>query len=92
MKGTHRCLNLSTLREVTGDTFRPAPLTTDAIIRLKQLTQHQEDQQDITSEPLIDNPNTPYSLDPTRGVDNEIHEDTESHDISLIPADSFVMD
>lgn len=45
MKGTHRCLNLSTLREVTGDNFRPAPLTSDAITPLKQLTQHEDNQQ-----------------------------------------------
>ena len=37
LKGTHRCFNLSTLAEMTGDTFRPAPLTQDAIDRLRQL-------------------------------------------------------
>ena len=73
------------------DTFRPATITTDAIHRLKQLSQHPDNQTIITSEPPIENPNTPYPLDPTRGVDNEIYDDTESHDIGLIPADSLVI-
>ena len=37
LKGTHKCLNLDTLREITGDIFRPALLTQAAITRLQQL-------------------------------------------------------
>ena len=71
LKGTHRCLNLDTLREVTGDIFRPALLTQAAITRLKELAGSVPlHPQDIgPPESPLDNPDAPYALDPHRGVD-----------------------
>jgi hypothetical protein len=37
LAGTHRLFNIDTLREITGDIFRPALLTDAAIARLAQL-------------------------------------------------------
>jgi hypothetical protein len=68
--GTHRCLDLDTLLEKTGDIFRPALLTTSAINRLSQLAGVLPTNLAIAPivEPLLDNPTAPYALDPDRGV------------------------
>ena len=71
LAGTHLCCNLSTLQLVTGDIFRPAPLTPDAADRLSRLAGSQDAPPPVDLEPLIHNPSPPYSLDPNRGVNNE---------------------
>ena len=70
LKGTHRCFNLGTLAEVTGDTFRAAPLTHEAIDRLRRLAGTPSLQQGKPNdpEPSLPDPNSPYALDPNRGV------------------------
>ena len=72
LKGTHRCLNLGTLTEITGDNFRPAPLTQDAIQRLRAIAGTSPLEQNIPQdpEPPLPDPNSPYALDPNRGVDD----------------------
>ena len=71
LKGTHRCFNLSTLAEVTGDTFRPAPLTSEAIDRLRRLagTPMISNSAPNNQELPLSDPNSPYALDPNRGVE-----------------------
>ena len=74
MKGTHKCLNLETLATITGDVFRPAPLTQAAITRLQQLAGALDhNNPGIPSpEPALADPNAPYGLDPSRGEVIEI--------------------
>ena len=67
LAGTHRCLNLTTLREMTGDTFHPTLLTPEAIRRLNTLAGVVGDSVDQPETPL-ENPSAPYPLDPYRGV------------------------
>ena len=91
-KGTHRCLNLSMLQEITGDTFRPAPLTEDTLRQLKQLATPGAVLPPVMLEQLLDDPNAPYHLDPTRGVDleappTELTEATADVIVSLTPAE-----
>ena len=92
-KGTHRCLSLATLREVTGDTFREAPLTEDAIKILKTMASNPLPAPVVTEEPPLLNPDTRYPLDPNRGVDDV--QDTEEETImpevtqmTLVPAET----
>ena len=74
MKGTHKCLNLETLATITGDVFRPAPLTQAAINRLQQLAGalNHDNLGAPSPEPALADPNAPYGLDPSRGVDVEL--------------------
>ena len=37
LAGAHRCFNFTTMQEVTGDNFTPAPLTFQAVQRIDQL-------------------------------------------------------
>ena len=70
LAGTHRCFNINTLREMTGDIFRPALLTDAAIARLAQLagpTSYEPQPLEPPEEHLA-NPNTRHVLDPNRGV------------------------
>ena len=71
LKGTNRCFNLSTLAEVTGNTFRPAPLTSEAIDRLRRLagTPMIPNSAPDNKELPLSGPNSPYALDPNRGVE-----------------------
>lgn len=82
LKGTHKCLNVDTLRIVTGDTFRPAPFTHIAISRLQLLAGKSPLLPSDVGPPEVPlpNPNMPYALDPNRGVDNTSTEanDTDS--------------
>ena len=72
ISGTHRCLNLETLREITGDVFRPALLTPLAVRRLTQLAGPQPPMSSLlpTYEEQLTDPSPPYALDPNRGVDD----------------------
>jgi hypothetical protein len=73
LAGTHRCFNIDTLREITGDIFRPALLTDAAIARLAQLagpTSVEPQPLEPPEDPLT-NPNTRHVLDPNRGVATE---------------------
>ena len=38
LKGTHKCLNLDTFKEIIGDVFRPTPITDLAIQRMRILS------------------------------------------------------
>ena len=85
ISGTHRCLNLETLREITGDVFRPALLTPRAVRRLTQLAGPQPPLQSLLptyEEQLID-ASPPYALDPNRGVE-------EVQDVVLPSSDGVV--
>jgi hypothetical protein len=70
LAGTHRCFNLDTLMEMTGDIFRPAPLTTAALQRLQRLSGLSLPEAPIIPqlEAPLENPSAPYPLDPNRGV------------------------
>ena len=66
---THRCLNLDTLREITGDIFRPALLTNAAILWLSQLAGDIGTRPSSTDVEIpLENPTPRYALDPTRGL------------------------
>jgi hypothetical protein len=69
--GTHRCLDLDSLREITGDTFRPTSLTQQAIHRLtRHAGQLKPDTSDVLALELpLENPSPAFSLAPNRGVD-----------------------
>jgi hypothetical protein len=71
ISGTHRCLNLETLREITGDVFRPALLTPIAVRRLTQLAGSQPPLPSLSStyEEQLTDATPPYALDPNRGVE-----------------------
>lgn len=81
-----RCLNLRTPQEVIGDILRIAPLTQDAISKLESLAQPATV---ITPPSPIPNPNAPYSLNPNRGVDDEVQpvHGAEIQKIELVPAE-----
>ena len=71
LAGTHRCFNLNTLSEITGDKFTPAPLTSDAIQRLMALSGH-------LVKPTLALPEDPlqatlpyFPLEPHRGVPDD---------------------
>jgi hypothetical protein len=67
LAGTHCCWNLVTNKEVTGDTFTPAPLTADVVRMIGQLA----GATDLTPVPLqqpLLNPSPLHALDPLRGV------------------------
>ena len=71
ISGTHRCFNVKTLREITGDVFRPAFLTPLAVHRPTQLAGPQPLQPSLspTSQERLTNASPPYALDPNRGVE-----------------------
>ena len=82
LAGTHRCFNIDTLREITGDTFRPTLLTAAAITRLTQLTNNSPRSENYTveqAEALILNPSAPFPLDPNRGVETASLAPTEEN-------------
>jgi hypothetical protein len=100
LAGTHRCFNIDTLREVTGDIFRPAPLTNAAISRLTQLagsnshaTHATDDIQSLEPlEPPLFDPNPRHILDPNRGapVEDVLEEDTPLL-TEIVPADDALI-
>jgi hypothetical protein len=99
LAGTHRCFNIDTLREVTGDIFRPALLTNAAITRLSQLAgspprecpTNDETQLLVSPEdPLLD-PQPRYILDPNRGVQVEEVPDVEPLLVDIVPADDALI-
>ena len=71
LSGTHYCLNIDTLREITGDIFRPTTLTPAAIQRLTLLAGAPLSvlEQTFEAEPLLEDSSPSYALDPTRGVE-----------------------
>ena len=91
---THRCFNLDTLREITGDTFRPTPITPAAITRLSTLAgatlQAVPDTQ--PQEPLIENPSPPYPLPPDRGVHTDVLEEAQDFSSDIMSADELAND
>ena len=92
LAGTHRCFNIDTLREMTGDTFRPALLTDAAIRRLTQLSGIPSSHPDELplSEPQLENPQSSYPLDPNRGVEVlEEPQPTAEGLLEIVPADSL---
>ena len=72
LAGTHQCFNIATLQMITGDIFRPAPLTPDAARRISRLASDKEFVEQSPLEPFLMNPSPPYPLDPNRGVLNDI--------------------
>ena len=70
LAGTNMCFNLATLRVVTGDIFRPAPLTNEAATRISRLAGVQDTGPVQPLEPYLMNPSPPYPLDPNRGEDS----------------------
>ena len=94
LAGTHRCLNIDTLREITGDTFRPALLTDAAIARLTLLAGQSYVDQPVAPEALLENPAAPYALDPHRGVEEEPESEErpsseEEFRVDIVAADSM---
>jgi hypothetical protein len=85
LKGTHRCFSLATLSELTGDTFRPAATTQQTIDIMRKLagTPIVETKEQPHEQPLPD-PDSPYPLDPNRGVleDDSSYKRVESADLS----------
>ena len=78
LAGTHQCFNIATLQMITGDIFRPAPLTPDAAVRISRLAGHKDPMVQPAPEPLLTNPSPRYPLDPDRGVLRE-HLDPRPH-------------
>lgn len=76
LAGTHRCFNLTTLQEMTGDTFTPAPITHEAILRINRMA----GTVDLTPVPAqlpLSDPTPPYALDPLRGVQGSHSDNTD---------------
>ena len=97
--GTHKCVNLDTFQVLTGDTFRPAPITPAAIARINQLAGEPfADTHKFMAEPLIEDPSPPFALDPNRGVYDHLSSATEDivpqdrSTTDIVPADSLVYD
>ena len=93
LAGTHKCFNLTTLQELTGDHFTPAPMTHDTILRINRLA-GTADMSPVPSQPLLEDPAPFSALDPLRGVP-EINEDAPSLDSQpesafVVPADSML--
>jgi hypothetical protein len=66
---------------MTGDTFRPALLTTATIERMTRFAGNPAyDTRPIPPEPLLENPSPPYPLDPHRGVETQDNADTNNTD------------
>ena len=72
LAGTHNCFNIVILRMMTGDKFTPAPLTVDAAKRLTQLAGQKEGDLRQPEAPDLMNPSPPYSLNPNRGVADDV--------------------
>ena len=90
LAGTHRCFNIDTLREITGDIFRPALLTDAAIAHLAQLagpTSHEPQPLRPPEEHLVD-PNIRHVLDPNRGVAIEDAPNEGPLLTEIVPADN----
>ena len=93
LAGTHRCFNIDTLGEVTGDVFRPTEITQAAILRLSTLAGINSPPTSTVPEPMLDNPTPTYPLDPDRGVEPdvvaEVHADQHT---DIVAADDLVAD
>ena len=95
LAGTHRCLNLSTLAEITGDKFTPAPITQDAIDRLMSLAGYPpppaQPPTTCAPEPFLESLAPHYPLDPHRGV---LSDEPASDPVPpvIVPADDIVPD
>ena len=87
LAGTHRCLNLDSLREITGDVFRPSLITDAAILRLAALAGENQ-VVPRESEPALQNPAAPYQLDPNRGVQLPPLEPDDPGQADIVTADS----
>lgn len=92
LEGTHRSFSLGTFTEITGDTFRPAPLTADAINRLRILTTAPCPEQNVIDipEPPLSFPDSPYALDPNRGVEEDDDQSSQALPV-LVRADTAVI-
>ena len=95
LKGTHKCLNLDTFKEITGDVFRPTPLTDTAIQRMRLMSGPISTYQEEFADDLLVNPNPSYALDPTRGMNmseenmsNELLQTDESN-TDIVQADDL---
>ena len=75
--GTHKCFNLATLSEITGNKFTPAPITPEAAVRISRLAGASPDSAPPSSE-LLSDPNPPSALDPHRGEDTSSSSQLES--------------
>ena len=73
--GTHNFFNLASLRMMTGDLFKPTPITDDAISRITQLGGLTEYLSPLPH--ALFDPAPSYPLDPDRGV-------VEQHDHILL--------
>ena len=100
LAGTHRCFNLTTLQEITGDQFTPAPITQEAITRINRMA-GTVDLSPVPIQPQLDDPSSPYALDPSRGQEdlhldddadenNVLSEDTPLSPALIVPADSML--
>ena len=87
LAGTHRCLNLDSLREITGDVFRPSLITDAAILRLAALAGENQ-VVPRESESALENPAAPYQLDPNRGVQLPPLEPDDPGQADIVTADS----
>lgn len=72
LSGTHRAFNIDTLREITGDVFRPTVITPAAILRLSTLAGILPPPLPSLPEMTLENPTPPYQLDPDRGVEPDV--------------------
>ena len=90
LAGTHRCLNIDTLREITGDTFRPSILTESAILRLTHLSGQSLEPLPPPApiEQVLDNPTPSYPLDPNRGVELHNNVDVPPTETEIVSADA----
>lgn len=100
LAGTHRCFNLTTLQEITGDHFSPVPITQEAITRINCMA-GTVDLSPVPVQPQLDDPSSPYALDPLRGqedlhldentAENNVHSgDIQQAPALIVPADSML--
>ena len=97
LAGTHRCFNLDTLCEMTGDIFRPTMITNAAILRLSTLAGVGPIPLSpiLDAEPLLTDPMPPYPLDPHRGVQDDKQmaiQQSESSESDIVMADAVNID
>ena len=86
LAGTHLCFNVNTSQMMTGDTFWPAELTASAITFISKLSGPPPTEfVTLPEEPLLDDPNAPYPLDPDRGVKDDTPPEVPSHQDPLPP-------
>ena len=90
LAGTHRCLNLDSPREITGDVFRPSLITNAAILRLAALAcENQVAARE--PEPALENSAAPYQLDPNQGVQQPSLELDDPSQADIVTADSVAV-